>query len=1320
MGVRVQSGIRGPHVRLKTPDALPSRHAGIARGVEITMQNLRASKQWFAALLSIFFLAILVPPAMAAAPTITRLIPAEVNAGWPSFTLTVEGANFVAASKVYWAGRELVTMFHSATLLTATVPANMIAAKGTATLTVSNTGTKSAGRSFIIEVQKPLITSLSPSSAPPGGPGITVTINGADFVANSTTVNWKNTATGATAPLTITYFSATELKVMVPSALIKTAGTAAITVTTAAGGTSAAATFAAEPKPVLSSLSPTSAIAGDPSVTLTISGSNFIKGALVQWKTSTKTIKLTPTGVTTTTITLSPLVTKPILVNPGKTNISASVSVITAAGTSAAKTFTITPVKPLITSLSPPSAAPGGPEFTLTINGANFVKNATTVKWKNAATGATATLSTTSVTASLIKATVPSSLIKTAGTAAVTVTTTAGGTSAGATFFFEPKPVLSSVSPTSAIAGNPNVSLTISGSNFIKGAQVVWKTPTKTTKIIPTGFTTTKITLPPTVISPLLVNSGKTNISASVSVMTAEGTSTAKTFTVLPVKPVINSLSPTSAAAGGPAFTLTVNGYNFVAGAKVYFKGVGLTTTFKKSTQLTATVPSTLIQTSAIASVTVVSNKVTSSPASFTVTSAKVTISSINPTSAVSGGPTFTLTVNGTGFVKGLTTVSWAISGNPTANLAPTLYNGTTQLKVTVTANLIANPGTATVSVNTPAGISRGVKFTILQSGPVISILNPSSIAAGQTSSLTMNIIGTNFIAGATANWTPANSNTATALTTKVVTATQLRATVPASLLANPGSANVTVTTSAGTSSPVKFTINPANGPACANDGSGNSKLNGVYSFQFTQVDETKGGQVNFNVGRFTADGSGGIIGGIQDSNGPHFASANQNVPFTGTYSVGGDGRGLITLSYTGGATANVCIALDSVTSGVAGGGRLVSDLINPQVDSGSFFAQGSSSINAATVAGSWAMGIDGEKLDPSNGAETRGATAGYITLNGGTSTVTAGEADLSQDQFSSGNLTNSSKAKVGISGTYTLASTGRGTLTLTYAGTGTSHYVFYLAGTNQILLLSTDTGGKGGSSVMAGRALMRPSSISFDNGTLSGNSVFTDQELTNTNSSQYNNRLIQAGIFSWNGTGQYNETYDENDAGTVSLLQSASSTYSVDSSGRVTISGTTPSKFGYLVDTNEGFAVSGNLGVSVLYFESQATGGFNLASFSGDYSEGSLGYEFEVEKASSGEVNADGSGSLTGNIDTAPGLGGCVDCTVRRGAGAKPNWSRPLPNVVVLDESYATSSVAGRFVIKDGSKTVQALYLVSPDKGYTVDIGNGDSWQTLEVFNHQ
>ena len=54
---------------------------------------------------------------------------------------------------------------------------------------------------------------------------------------------------------------------------------------------------------------------------------------------------------------------------------------------------------------------------------------------------------------------------------------------------------------------------------------------------------------------------------------------------------------PNSAVAGGPAFTLTVTGSNFINGAVVYWNGVALTTTFAMASQVTAAIPASDLST---------------------------------------------------------------------------------------------------------------------------------------------------------------------------------------------------------------------------------------------------------------------------------------------------------------------------------------------------------------------------------------------------------------------------------------------------------------------------------------------------------------------------------------------------------------------------------------------------------------------------------------------------------------------------------------------------------------------------------------------------
>ncbi len=276
-------------------------------------------------------------------------------------------------------------------------------------------------------------------------------------------------------------------------------------------------------------------------------------------------------------------------------------------------------VTPTISSLSPSSTPAGSPAFTLTVNGTNFV-NGSTVEFNGTA------LSTTFGNATQLTATVTSTLLSTVGTVGVTVVNPGGATTNAATFTIL-APTISNVSPSSAAAGSPAFTLTVTGTNFVPGSTVQFNG----TALSTTFGNSTQLTA--TVTSSLLSTVGTVGVTV---VNPGGATTNAATFTIL--APTISNVSPSSAAAGSPAFTLTVTGTNFVPGSTVQFNGTALSTTFGNSTQLTATVTSSLLSTVGTVGVTVVNpGGATTNAATFTILAP--TISNVSPSSAACGEP---------------------------------------------------------------------------------------------------------------------------------------------------------------------------------------------------------------------------------------------------------------------------------------------------------------------------------------------------------------------------------------------------------------------------------------------------------------------------------------------------------------------------------------------------------------------------------------------------------------------------------------------------------------------------------------------------------
>jgi hypothetical protein len=271
--------------------------------------------------------------------------------------------------------------------------------------------------------------------------------------------------------------------------------------------------------------------------------------------------------------------------------------------------------------------------------------------------------------------------------------------------------------------------------------------------------------------------------------------------------PAISSLTPSTATAGGPAFTLTVTGSNFVSSSTVEWNGSARPTTFASATSLTAATTAADIATAGTASVAVSSPAPgggASGPLTFTINNPVPTLTSLNPNAVVGGSPAFTLTVTGSNFVS-TSTVQW----NGTAR--PTTYVSATGLQAAISAADIATPGTATITVSNPTpggGTSGPATFTILVPPPTITLMTPSS-AVASSAAFTVAITGTKFEASSVVNWNGSPR------TTTFVSNTSLQADIAAGDIASIGTAKVTVVNpiaDGGSSSPSAFFVGTSGG----------------------------------------------------------------------------------------------------------------------------------------------------------------------------------------------------------------------------------------------------------------------------------------------------------------------------------------------------------------------------------------------------------------------------------------------------------------------------------------------------------------------------
>ncbi len=236
-----------------------------------------------------------------------------------------------------------------------------------------------------------------------------------------------------------------------------------------------------------------------------------------------------------------------------------SVTVVDAGGgTSNAQTFTINNPVPTNSSLSPTSATAGGPAFTLTVTGTQLRQH---LRGPLERVGPP----TTYVSATQLQATITAADIATAGTASVTVfnPTPGGGTSSARTFTINnPVPTTTGLA---RLRDGGRLGLHPDGDRdqlhqHLRGP-------------LERGQPHHHLRLGDAADGGHHGHRHRDGRHAPVTVFNPTpggGTSNAQTFTIVtnPV-PTTTGLAPTSATAGGPAFTLTVTGTNFVTGSTV-------------------------------------------------------------------------------------------------------------------------------------------------------------------------------------------------------------------------------------------------------------------------------------------------------------------------------------------------------------------------------------------------------------------------------------------------------------------------------------------------------------------------------------------------------------------------------------------------------------------------------------------------------------------------------------------------------------------------------------------------------------------------------
>src|SRR5713101_109237 len=406
--------------------------------------------------------------------------------------------------------------------------------------------------------------------------------------------------------------------------------------------------------------------------------------------------------------------------------------------------------------------------------------------------------------------------------------------------------------------------------------------------------------------------------------------------------------------------------------------------------------------------------------------------------------------------------------------------------------------------------------------------------------------------------------------------------------------------------------------------GVNNAKLNGDYAFTFTGVSGNGTTSSAFGaVGRFTADGAGNLNNGVG-------AGATSAQPFTGTYSIGADNRGVMNLNLSG-SSARLAFAM--MANGNAQFIEFDASGGSGTIGSGTMEKADTTAFSTAKIAGDYAFGAAG--LDNGN---NRAAIEGRFTSNGtGTLTSAAGDVNAYGTAYSM----NFTAANYAVSDT----ATGRGTMQLafTFGGTpDTLNFVFYVVNSGKLFAMESDTVSNTTPLLNGVVVQQQTPAGGFSNASLNGDMVIYLTGLS-TCTNVTGVPKTGAGLLTANGSGAFSLTYDENYCRAPNGFTDAAGTYTVAGNGRTSITLGGFSLVAYLVNSNQIFLFVSDPNVLFGFGEPQASGSFSNSALQGTYAGYATNPAAFGVTVFSGEFSADGAtptGNMTGTEDIGAATG--------------------------------------------------------------------------------
>jgi hypothetical protein len=506
-----------------------------------------------------------------------------------------------------------------------------------------------------------------------------------------------------------------------------------------------------------------------------------------------------------------------------------------------------------------------------------------------------------------------------------------------------------------------------------------------------------------------------------------------------------------------------------------------------------------------------------------------------------------------------------------------------------------------------------------------------------------------------------------------------------------------------------------------------NSLISGAYSFLFKGFDAdglmTMGGSLS-------TDGNGKITGGGLDMNrvsgvvGSVNGTGFTRATLSGTYAMGNDGRGTMELIATNSLTVSLTMDFDLALDS-NGNVRFFENnstttntdcsAQNPKCTHGiGIMRPAPGSFSAASFNGNYAFVFSGADL------AGKPTALGAVIHADGTGNLTAGGGGGNGDYNEGGTFS----SQITVTGTFAFDSGTHGEATLTFELPGKSAYTLTYSidfvSPSDIVFVGIDTTDATHPRLSGEMILQSPNTPFAASALGAGPSVVSGTGLNGSNASVFAGLLTPEAPGSAGCTAGIGNcvalSYDENNGGTIAS-PSAIGNFGISANGRAvfTFTGVANPRVAvaYLTGPETGFTMGSDSAVSTGLLEQQETGiTFANSSVQGTYAISSAAAAENQVNNMLGQVMADGSGTMTGTVDTIiPPPASSLNSPVSAALGQS------------LVATYSNISATGRGTITtnspSGFPTNLAFYIVSPATLRAIPTDGSSAHPEVIFFDH-